>query len=139
LGYLIDTSVWVDVERGALGPADVAAITANEPVYLSPTTIAELRFGGDSSPAPGIRQKRLAALDRLRRKPCLRIDAGTGEVFGRLAADLKARGRGHAHRIQDLWLASQAIQHGLRFLTLDRRGFEDIPGLDLVLLPRRPR
>jgi predicted nucleic acid-binding protein len=35
--------------------------------------------------------------------------------------------------VQDLWLASQASQHSHRFLTRNRRDFEDIPGLDLVL------
>jgi len=44
MGILIDTSIWVDVERGALSPAEVAAVTGLEPVYISPVTIAELRF-----------------------------------------------------------------------------------------------
>jgi predicted nucleic acid-binding protein len=47
VGFLIDTCVWIDVERGALAPADVAAFTGDEPVYLSPVTIAELKFGAE--------------------------------------------------------------------------------------------
>ncbi len=132
MGFLIDTCVWIDVERGALAPADVAGFTGDEPVYLSPVTIAELQFGAEAADDARIRQKRLSALARLRRKPLLPIDGDTGEVFGRLAAQLKAAARKPRHRIQDLWLASQAIQHSYGLLTRNKEDFEDIPGLDLL-------
>jgi predicted nucleic acid-binding protein len=45
------------------------------------------------------------------------------------AAQLKTAGKNHLHRIQDLWLASQAIQHGFKLLTRNLRDFDDIPGL----------
>ena len=137
MGILIDTDIWVDVERGALSLADVAAVTGSEPVFLSPVTIAELKFGADNAEDPDSRQRRLAALDRLKRKPVLLIDESTGEVFGRLAAELRRTGRGHEFRIQDLWLASQAVQHGFGLLTRNRKDFQDVPGLDLRLLPAR--
>ncbi len=127
----MDTCVWIDVERGALAPADVGAFTGDEPVYLSPVTIAELKFGAEVAVDARIRQRRLSALARLRRKPLLPVDGDTGEVFGRLAAQLKAAARKPRHRVQDLWLASQAIQHSYRFLTRNKADFEDIPGLDL--------
>lgn len=79
--------------------------------------------------------KRLAALRRLRRKPTLLIDGITGEIFGDIAAQLRRQGRHHRYRVQDVWLASQAIQHGYGFLTRNARDFEGIPGLELVLLP----
>jgi len=131
MGFLIDTCLWVDVERGALAPGDVARITGAEPVYISPLTIAELKFGAENASNPDIRQKRHAALLRLKRKPILRIDETTGEIFGSLAAQLKAAGSGHRHRVQDLWIASQAIQHGLTLLTCNGKDFIDIPGLSL--------
>ena len=134
MGFLIDTCIWIDVERGALAPADVASKTAEAPVFLSPVTIAELKFGAEAAQDPGVRQKRLATLRRLQRKPLLLIDGETGEVFGTLAAAIKAAGRGHRYRVQDLWLASQAIQHGYGLVTRNAKDFFDIPGLDLVLL-----
>jgi len=139
MGFLVDTCAWIDVERGALAPADVESLTHGEPVFMSPVTLAELRFGAEIAPDAGVRQKRLAALRRLARKPLLAIDGATGEIFGSLAAQIKAAGRQHRYRVQDLWLASQAIQHGCRLLTRNGRDFEDIPGLGLVLyqLPRR--
>jgi predicted nucleic acid-binding protein len=134
MGYLIDTCVWIDVEQGRLAPADVAAITGQEPVYLSPVTLAELQFGAEMAADAAIRLKRLAALRRLQRKPLQPIDGTTGEVFGRLAASLKAAGRATRTRVNDLWLASQAIQWNHRLLTRNGADFQDIPGLDLVVI-----
>lgn len=135
MGYLIDTCIWVDVERGVLAPADVMSVTGDAPVFLSPVTIAELYFGAEIARDAGIRHKRFAALQRLQRKPMLNIDGETGVIFGRLAAAIKAAGKSHRHRIQDLWLASQAIQHGFRFLTGNKQDFKDISGLELVVMP----
>jgi predicted nucleic acid-binding protein len=135
----VDTCVWIDVERGALAPADVAVLTAGEPVFISPVTLAELRFGADIARDPGVRQRRLIALRRLARKPLLPIDGTTGDIFGSLAAQISAAGRQHRYRVQDLWLASQALQQGCRLLTRNPHDFEDIPGLDLVLYQLRAR
>jgi predicted nucleic acid-binding protein len=134
MGVLIDTCIWIDVEQGILSPADVASITGEEPVFLSPVTLAELTFGAEAAKDPGTRQKRLAAVRRLQSKPLLVIDGGTGQIFGELAAAVKAGGKGYRYRVQDLWLASQAIQHGYRILTRNGKDFEDIPGLELVAI-----
>lgn len=133
MGYLIDTCIWIDVEQGRLGPADVSARTGDDPVYLSPVTLAELRLGIEMTVDPGVRQKRLATYRRMTRKPLLPIDADTADVFGEIAGLLaKAGVRAHRTRVQDLWLASQAIQHGLGLVTRNTEDFADIPGLDLV-------
>jgi len=135
MGFLIDTCIWVDVERGTLAPADVQSVTGEQPIFISPVTIAELKFGAEMAKSKEIRQKRLAAVSRLVLKPVLRIDASTGEIFGSLAAQLHAGARGHEFRIQDIWLASQAVQHGLALLTHNIKDFKDIPGLDVVSMP----
>lgn len=132
MGFLIDTCVWIDVERGSLAPGDVAALPHDEPIFISPVTLAELRFGAEIASDPGTRQKRLAAIRRLQRKPLLPIDGATGDIFGSLAAQIRAAGREHRYRVQDLWLASQALQHACRLLTRNHRDFAAIPGLDLV-------
>jgi predicted nucleic acid-binding protein len=136
VGFLIDTCIWVDVERGTLAPADVARFTGAEAVYISPVTIAELKFGVENTTDPDIRQKRQAALYRLKRKPILRIDETTGEIFGSLAAQLKSLGMQHQHRVQDIWIASQAIQHSLTLLTHNQKDFVDIPGLSIQIIKR---
>jgi predicted nucleic acid-binding protein len=133
MGFLIDTCIWIDAERGLVSPLDVSFYTQSEPVYISPVTIAELSFGIEMSKDESIRQKRLIALNRLKRKPILYIDELTGEVFGRIASLLYKQGRGADFRVQDIWLSSQAIQNGLKLLTRNVKDFADIPGLDLVI------
>lgn len=120
------------MEHGLLTPEAVAAITGDEPVYLSPVTVAELKFGAECASDENIKQQRLASLARLRVKPSLKIDEATGEVFGSLAAYLKSVGKKHRPRVQDLWLASQAIQHGYPLLTRNTKDFADIPGLRVL-------
>jgi predicted nucleic acid-binding protein len=133
MGFLIDTCIWVDVERGTISPADVARYTKEEPVYISPVILAELSFGAEMANEERIRQKRLAALSRLRKKPFIVIDEHTGDIFGRLAASVHKSGMDHKYRVQDLWLASQAIQNNLKLLTRNEKDFSDIPGLELVV------
>lgn len=134
MGWLIDTSLWIAVERGTLAAADIHAITRQEPVYLSPVNVAEIRFGLDVL-RPGPQKQRAAAMfRRLRRKPQLRITVETAETFGALAAQLRRAGKDPHVRINDLWLAAQAIQRDFRLLTSNSRDFADIPGLQMVVL-----
>lgn len=134
MGFLIATCVWIDVEQGVLAPADIASITGEGSVYLSPISLAELKFGAEVATDPVIRQKRLVAVRRLQRKPLLTIDAATGITFGELVAGLKLSGKGYRHRVQDLWLASQAIQHGFTLVTRNAKDFVDIAGLEIIVI-----
>lgn len=134
MAVLIDTCVWIDVATGALTDAQVAAVTGDDDALLSPVTIAELKLGAEIAPDPATRQRRLAELKRLLAVPCLTIDAVTGEIFGDLAAVLRQSGRGHRRRVQDLWLAASAVQHGHRLLTRNGDDFADVPGLQLLVV-----
>ena len=131
-GYLIDTCVWIDVEQGRIGPADVATITEDAPVFLSPITLAELKLGVEVCTDPAVKQQRQVTLRRMLRKPTVQIDGDTSQVFGDIAAALMQQGASHRHRTQDLWLAAQAIQHDLDLLTRNESDFRDIPGLRLA-------
>jgi predicted nucleic acid-binding protein len=138
VGVIIDTSVWVDVERGRLAPADVATITGDEPVYVAPPVLAELEYGIHRAKTAGQRHKRAAAVARIRRKPCLVVDGDTGVTFGRLAAELDSKGRAATYHVQDLWLAALAVQHNLKVLTGNAKDFRGIPGLTVLSVPNRP-
>ena len=136
MGVVVDTCIWIDVERGNLSPGDVQQFTGEHPVFITPVTIAELTFGVEMAISDAIRHKRIASLERLKKKPLLSIDAETGTVFGRLAATLKQKGRSADFRLQDLWIASIAVQNGFPVLTRNLKDFEDIPGLSLLHIPR---
>jgi len=134
MGVIIDTCIWVDIERGRLKPVDVAAPIHNDAVFLTPTILAELQYGVERAPTPSSRNLRLSAMARLRSKPCLIIDPDTGLLFGRIAAGLDNTGRPAKHRIHDLWIAAAAIQHGYSLLTRNASDFSDIPGLKLMVI-----
>jgi predicted nucleic acid-binding protein len=132
VGFLIDTNLWVAVERGKLSAADIHAITGQQPIYLSPVNLAEMRFGIELMTNAKQKQRAMAALRRMRRKPLLRISRETAEVFGVVAAKLTRSGRDATFRIQDLWLASQVLQRDFTLLTANAKDFKDVPGLKLV-------
>lgn len=132
MGVLIDTNLWIALERGKIAAADIHAITKQEPVYVSPVNLAELRYGVELMTDPKMKQRGNAMLRRVRRKPLLRIGGETAEVFGMLAGQLTAVGRGSYFRIQDLWLAAQAIQRDFQLLTANAKDFRDIPGLQMI-------
>ena len=134
MGWLIDTSLWIAVERGTLSAADIHAITRQAPVFLSPVNVAELRFGVESLRSGPQKQRATAMLRRLRRKPQLRITIETAETFGILAAKLRKAGRDPHVRVNDLWLAAQAIHRDCRLLTSNGKDFADVPGLQVVVL-----
>jgi predicted nucleic acid-binding protein len=134
MGFLIDTDLWIAVERGTISAADIHAVTKQVPVYLSPVNLAEIRFGIELMTDAKQKQRATAMFRRMRRKPLLRITADTADVFGVLAAKLTRAGRGHDFRVQDLWLAAQAVQQKFTLLTTNARDFRDIPNLKFVVV-----
>lgn len=132
MGWLIDTGLWIAVERGTFSAADIHAITQQNPVYLSPANVAEIGFGLELLRPGPQKQRATAMFRRLRRKPQLRITVETAETFGRLAARIKEAGRDPHVRVNDLWLAAQAVEHDFRLLTSNAKDFSDIPGLQVT-------
>jgi len=134
VGFLIDSCLWIAVERGKISAADVHSITRQTPIFLSPVNLAEIRFGIELMSEPRQKERAMAMLRRMRRKPLLRITGETAEVFGALAAKLTQAGRGTDFRVQDSWLAAQAVQRKFTLLTANAKDFRDIPGLKLAVL-----
>lgn len=132
MGVILDSSIWVDVERGRLAAQDVARLTRNDFVYLTPPVLAELEYGIHRAATEAQKVKRTAAIARIRKKPCLLIDKDTAEIFGRLASSLDREGKPATHRTHDIWIAALALQHNMKVMTRNRTDFEDIPGLDLI-------
>jgi predicted nucleic acid-binding protein len=134
MGVIVDTCVWVDIERGRLRPVEVADVIHNDTVFLTPTILAELQYGVERASSPASRNLRMSAMARLHRKPCLMIDRDTGLLFGRIAAGLDNGGKPSAHRVHDLWIAAVAIQHGYPLLTRNAADFNDVPGLRVMIV-----
>ena len=135
MGCLIDTDLWIAVERGKLSSADIHAITGADPVFVSPVNLAEMRFGAELIDDSRLKLRALATIRRMKRKPLMRITGETAEVFGALAARITRGGRGAHFRVQDLWLAAQAVQRNFTLLTGNAKDFRDIPDLKFVEVP----
>ena len=95
MAYLIDTDLWIAIERRHITVADIYAITKQAPVYVSPINLAEIRLGIELMTEVREKHRATAAFRRMRRKPLVRITGETADVFGVLAANLTRTGRGH--------------------------------------------
>ncbi len=135
MGVIVDTSIWVEIERDRVTLADIEALAPDDDVCVTPTVVAELQYGVERAASDAQRRRRAADLGDIKTLTCLPIDAATGEVFGRIAAQQDSRGRPSTHRVQDLWTASVALQHRMKVLTVNRGDFEDIPGLTVLSPP----
>ena len=71
MGVIIDTCIWIDVERGKITHIQVATATRNMPAYLSPPVLAELEYGVNRAKTTKQRNIRRAALLKIKKKPCL--------------------------------------------------------------------
>jgi len=60
------------------------------------------------------------------------VTARTASVFGILAAFMKQSGRSPRTRVNDLWIAAQAIENDYALLTTNLKDFEGLPGLRVV-------
>ena len=124
----------MDCYRAGHTAADIHAITRQALVFLSPVNLADRRFGIELMTDAKQKQRATATFRRMRRKPILRVTAETAEVFGILARRLTQSGRGHDFRIQDLWLAAQAVQRKFTLLTVNARDFQDVPNLNVLVV-----
>jgi predicted nucleic acid-binding protein len=120
---LLDTSVVIAL--GSLDPASLPDVC-----LISAVTLAELTAGPLVAAAVrerAIRQARLQAVERS--FDPLPFDADCARAFGRVSADLRARGRKAAARPYDGLIAATALAHGLDLYTLNPGDFDGIGGL----------
>lgn len=130
MGLLIDTSVFIDHERGHLDLAALAEGREEEEIFVSVITASELLHGVHRARTPDVRARRSAFVEALLAEfQLLPVDILTARTHAALWAELAARGEGvGAH---DLWIAATCLARGLTLATGDRRDFPRIPGLAL--------
>lgn len=128
MGVLIDTNVLIEAERGRLDWEDRIAPRRDEDFFLSVVSASELLHGVERATASEVRTRRSAFVEALlERIPLLPVDLASARVHARLWAQLSRDG----NRIgaNDLWIASQAVAHGLVLITSNLREFRRVPGL----------
>ena len=65
---------------------------------------------------------------------CARSYADTAIVERYVEIVRRRRNARRPENVKDAWIAAAALAHSLPLITFDRRGFNDIPDLDLILL-----
>ncbi len=127
---LIDTNVVVLL--GLLDPKTLP----DEPV-VSAITIAELSVGPLLTEDPHERAVRQAHLQQAEADfDPLPFDAEAARAFGRVAADLRQRGRKPAARGSYALIAATAVAHGIPLFTCNPDDFDGIRELDVRAIPR---
>ena len=132
MGMIFDTSVWVGLASGQISSQAVLRAAGDEQVYISAISLGELSFGVESCIDPATRMLRLRSLRSLEQRPILDVSSLTASAFGILAAFLKQSGRSPRTRVNDLWIAAQAIENDYALLTTNLKDFEGLPGLRVV-------
>ncbi len=126
--YLVlDTDVASALQAQRL-PADMRQHVVSKTLCITFVTVGEF-FNGAYKANWG--QRRFERLEGwLRNVVVLPYDADAARAWGRLVAEMEKRGR--AISANDGWIAACCLSRGLPLMTLNRRHFQEIPGLTLV-------
>jgi tRNA(fMet)-specific endonuclease VapC len=125
---ILDTTVLVDAERG--GEALDEAIDNDDDLAIAAITVAELKVGVQMAKG-GRREKRERFVTAV-------LDAVSIEVYDRNVAEAHADLLAHARQTgrqrgaHDLIIAATARARARKVLSLDRKGFSELPGVELV-------
>jgi tRNA(fMet)-specific endonuclease VapC len=124
---LIDTSVLIEIERGALPVERFAGRNS----AISVITASELLHGVHRADGEARRVRRGAVVERLLGAiEQIPITSEVARIHAGIWADLQ--GAGALIDAHDLWIAATALAHGLELATVNVRHFERIPGLALL-------
>ncbi|MGA7831547.1 MAG: type II toxin-antitoxin system VapC family toxin [Terracidiphilus sp.] len=129
MGVIFDTSIWIGLATSQISGQSVRRAAGDESVYISAISLGELNFGVESCNDPVKRILRVRFLRNYEQRPVLDVTARTASTFGFLAAFLKQTGRSPRTRVNDLWIAAQAIESDFALLTTNIKDFEGLPGL----------
>jgi len=133
---LIDTGVFIAIERGMLTSAQLLAEIEDEVAAISAITYSELLVGVHAADNEVRRGLREAFVNRATQgMPILPVDEMVARIHARLCSHFKGQPVG-AH---DLLIACTALAHQATVVTLDLRSFPRIPELKVIALPAAHR
>jgi tRNA(fMet)-specific endonuclease VapC len=124
--HLLDTNACVDYLTGRY-PKVVARIQGSSPevLCLSSVVVAELRYGADHSTRRRTNHARIDAL--LDEVQCLDFDLRAAATYGRVRAQLEARGTPIGPN--DMLIAAHSLSRGLTVVTDNTAEFRRVKGL----------
>ena len=131
MGALIDSSVLIAAERGALELDSILNEHRETEFALSAITASELLHGVHRASSEARRGRREAFVEALLSSlPVISFDLVAARVHARLWAKLAAKGVAVGQH--DLIIGATAISRGLDVATRDARSFPKVPGLSIL-------
>jgi tRNA(fMet)-specific endonuclease VapC len=128
VGLLIDTSVFIQYERGNIGPDAWLVSPENEEMFVSVISQSELLHGVHRATDPAVRARRSAFVESiLERFVILPIESATARTHAQLWAEMTKMGTLISQ--PDLWIAATAMTNGLVMVTANVKDFARVPGL----------
>ncbi len=125
---IVDTSVFVMLERRGLPPVAASRLSDDEFMAVSVITIAELLVGARRADTPERRSRRERFVRSLADAfPVLPIDIEAAERHAFIVAELARRGTPIG--LYDALIAATALANGCSVLTDNVREFARVPGL----------
>jgi predicted nucleic acid-binding protein len=130
MGTLIDSSVFIALERRTRPIRDIVGKQAGEFFFMSAITASELLHGIHRAASTDQRVRREVFVERLLGTiPVIPFDLVVARSHARLWAELAAKGTSIGQH--DLIIAATAIAYGHKVASLDQRSFPRIPGLQM--------
>ena len=135
---ILDTSVLIAAERGAVRIEPFLESLGDEPVAIAAITASVLLHGCHRAAEPAVRARRTAFVEALLDVlPVLPFGLQEARCHAELWATLARKGRSvGAH---DLLIGATALAQGHAVATLDERDFGRMAGVRLAPIPRSMR
>ena len=127
--FLIDTNIYSHAMRAE--PAVVSLLRRASRIVLSSISIGELLSGFKGGTQERKNREELAEFLDTRRVSICGVSENTAEFYAEILNGL--RNAGTPIPTNDIWIAAQAMEHGLRLVSMDRH-FASVAGLLLVSL-----
>lgn len=127
---LIDSSVFIALERRRVTLDALVHVAPDEPVALASITASELLAGVYRADSLARRVQREAFVEAiLERVPVLPFDLLVARIHAQLWAELTTSGQ--LIGAHDLLIGATALAHGYSVLTDNLRDFRRVPGLNV--------
>ncbi len=128
MGLLIDSNIFIDLERSKTDLSEYVKGRKGEDIFISVISASELLHGIYRANTSRIRARRLAFVEAiLTSLPILDIDLAVARSHARLWSDLGSRGL--MIGVHDSWLAATCIAYDFTMITNNLREFKRVPGL----------
>ena len=137
MAQLIDSSVFIGLERRGLSLEHLLLLTRDDQAAISTISASELLVGLHRSNSLERYERREEFIEGvLNTLPVIPVDLVAARSHARLAADMTKAGNIIA--AHDLLIGATALAHGYEVLTDNVRDFERVPGL-IVNRPTWPK